>query len=95
MIAEAGRTKASDAETLAEWALTLKTLGGLALSVAGVWVLWVWTGLRAGSWLWFYLSGATGLAGLVLVAAGVVAESRIGPEGPRLEAEEPRVRDAA
>ena len=83
------------AERSAEWALTLRTLGGLALSVAGIWALWIWTGWRAGSWLWFYLSGAVGLAGIVLYGAGAIARSRVTQEGPRLEAEKPRLRNAA
>ena len=84
-----------DSGSYEELALTLKTLGGLMFGLDGIWVLWIWTGLRAGSWLWLILTAATGFVGLVLTAAGELVEARAAAPVPVLKTQPPRIHEAA
>jgi hypothetical protein len=62
--------KRTDLELSLENGLVLRTLGWMLLIFNGVFVVWVWTALRAGSdfWLWWVL--IQGGAGVILLGVG-------------------------
>ncbi len=50
-------------------------LGGTLLGMAAITCVWVLTGFRAGSWFWFWWTGALVVLGLGFVAAGIAVRS--------------------
>src|SRR3974377_13610 len=54
----------------------LQVLGWLMLGMAGITVLWVWTGWRSGSWFWLWVTGAVAFLGLSSAGIGTRMRER-------------------
>jgi hypothetical protein len=66
-----------DVESMVENGLALRTIGWMLLIFDAVFAVWIWTGLRAGSWFWFGWVLIQGFVGIVSLGAGVYKRSRV------------------
>ncbi len=55
-------------------ALTLRAIGWLLLVFDGIVAVFVFVGIRSGSWLWLYWTALEGLAGVAFIFAGLRIE---------------------
>jgi protein-S-isoprenylcysteine O-methyltransferase Ste14 len=55
-------------------ALTLQAIGWLLLAFDGIVAVFVFVGIRTGSWLWLYWTVIEGVLGIGLIAAGLRLE---------------------
>ena len=68
--------------------LMLQVAGWTLLTFLGVIVIFIWTGLRAGSYFWLYWTLIQSVIGLALVMAGNHNKEKAGGEIPRTREEE-------
>jgi hypothetical protein len=59
-----------------EMGQVLRVLGWTILAMCSITCVWIWTGWRAGSWFWFWVTFGLGFLGGTIVAAGARLRSR-------------------
>jgi hypothetical protein len=67
--------------------LSLQVIGWTLLAFDGIIVVFVWTGLRAGSYFWLYWTVIEGVLGLALTMVGKSYKARAGTEVSRLSSD--------
>jgi hypothetical protein len=69
--------KPIDIEGTLENGLGLRAAGWSLLIFDAIFVVWVWTGLRAGSWFWVWWVLVQFFIGVTLLGVGIAIRSRI------------------